>query len=60
MRITRATTTIIPQTEEGRRFADECERVWREYNEFRSRKETTGVIILKTMFDVEIEVTEEE
>ncbi len=50
MAITRFEKTIIPQTLEGQKFANECEKRLTEQGAFRGRAEDTQSIVIKAQY----------
>lgn len=60
MTITRFEKTIIPQTLEGRSFADNYEKGLKEHGAFGSRSEDTQSIVIKAQYYFTITSEEED
>ena len=54
MRIQRNETNFIPNTTEGRKFADEYEKRLREQGAFRDRREGTKTITIEAIYYFDI------
>ena len=50
MTITRYEKTIIPQTLEGKKFANDYEKILTKQGVFRGREEDTQAIVIKTKY----------
>ena len=58
MRVVRYETDIIPQTPEGRKFADEYEKRLKETGAFDRREESTEGIVIKAIYYFDIKDSE--